>query len=161
MKRVVLWQHYWYWGYKTDEPHLAYECYTIARTEGIPSTMATVRYFDPEKKKQLHEDVPVAQLERDYRPPRRGARLWWERSGDYLLVTATGKRDGETVEVEVDGDFIADGGAVTFVHMDQLTPVVRDLRATNPEFYDSTPPASRRSAWTRTCAAPTTRSRSA
>jgi hypothetical protein len=98
--------------------------------------MATVRYFDPDKKKQLHEDVPVAQLERDYRPPRRGARLWWERSGDYLLVTATGKRDGETVEVEVDGDFIADGGAVTFVHMDQLTPVVRDLRATNPEFYD-------------------------
>ena len=39
-----MWQHYWYF-YKPDEPHLFYECYTIAPNEGIPSTKATVRYL--------------------------------------------------------------------------------------------------------------------
>ena len=124
MVRIKNWQFYnWYDDAK--DPFSYWPVFSLVPDEDGADGETRVRFENGKTK-----CVPVSELVRVYQFPDPGRELWQERRGDYRLVTATGERDGLLVEVEIGDD------ANAWIHVDDLTPKVRDFTLTRPEYYN-------------------------
>ena len=124
MVRIKNWQYYEYYD-DSNNLNEYWPVFSLVPDEDGADGETRVRFENGKTK-----CVPVSELVRAYQFPDPGRELWQERRGDYRLVTATGERDGLLVEVEVGGDVNAQ------VHVDDLTPKVRDFTLTRPDFYN-------------------------